>query len=206
MLSQIGNKIAGFNDCSIDTIAIHYAAVRHIMFLSVNLGSMISQNTSYLILGAEFAMNIFRAISIIRLDKNDSQKSHKRKIDLLSEVIINESTELMMPIFYSVCMVMAYTGPNSKIIGNIGNSSWHFSAIENIYENLLWILVIFSVDLGSCLLTFILIWRFTKMNIFKMYLQMQKLMWYTLAIHQGYMVTEVNATRIYPKFDSDHNI
>ena len=191
-LSQIGNKIAGFNDCSIDTISIHYAALRHIMFLSVNLGSMISQSTSYLILGVEFAMNLFRAISIIRMDRNDSQKSQKRKIDLLSEVIINESTELMMPLFYSVCMIMAYIGPNSEMIGNIGNSSWHFSAIENIHENLLWILIIFSVDLGSCLLTFILIWWFTKMNIFKMYLQMQKLMWYTLAIHQGYMVSEVD--------------
>ena len=136
-------------------------------------------------------MNVFRAISIIKLDRNDSQKSQKRKINLISEVIINESTELMMPVFYSVCMVMAYIGPNSKIIGNIGNSSWHFSAIENIYESLLWILAIFSVDLGSCLLTFILIWWFTKINIFKIYLQMQKLMWYTLAIHQGYMVAEV---------------
>ena len=97
-----------------------------------------------------------------------------------------------MPVIISVCIVMAYIGPNSKIIGNIENGSWHFSAIENIYKSLLWILVIFSVDFGSCLLTFILIWWFTKMNIFKMYLQMQKLMWYTLAIHQGYMVSEVS--------------
>ena len=97
-----------------------------------------------------------------------------------------------MPVIISVCIVMAYIGPNSKIIGNIENGSWHFSAIEDIYKSLLWILVIFSVDFGSCLLTFIMIWWFTKMNIFKMYLQMQKLMWYTLAIHQGYMVSEVS--------------
>ena len=136
-------------------------------------------------------MNISRALIVIKLDKEDSDDSQERKVQLLIDVIINESTELIMPIIYSVCMVMAYIGPNAKIIGNIGNGSWHFSAIENINENLLWILAIFSVDLISALLTFILIWWYTRMNIFKMYLTMQELMWYMIAIQQGYMISEV---------------
>ena len=37
ILSFLGKKVSGNEDLSVDVIAIHYAAVRHIIFLSVNL-------------------------------------------------------------------------------------------------------------------------------------------------------------------------
>ena len=97
-----------------------------------------------------------------------------------------------MPIAYSICLWMAYFGPNAEIIGNVKNSYWQYSAIKNIDVTLVWIAIMFLVDFGSTVISIVLLRWFCKMNILTMYLQVQKQMWYILAIQQGYLVSEVS--------------
>ena len=98
----------------------------------------------------------------------------------------------MMPIAYCLCFVIAYFGPNASIMGNVRNGRWQFTAVDDIYNTLLWNTIMFTIDLASTILTFILLLWHSNINILKMYLQMQGLMWYMLAIQQGYIVAEVN--------------
>ena len=114
-----------------------------------------------------------------------------RQLKAMLALIINESVEIIMPISYVVTLLMAYYGPNSKILGNIKNSEWQYRAIEDIGSTMKWIALLFSVDIISAIICTALIYRFCKINVLKMYLQLQNQVWYILVIVQAYTLTEV---------------
>ena len=125
-----------------------------------------------------------------------SEKNDERKIKSAMTQIINESVEFMMPIAYCACYMMAYFGPNAKLMGNVKSDIWHFTSVENINDTLFWNGIMFAIDLGSTMLTMLLLFCYAKINILKMYFQMQEEMWYILAIQQGYILSEVNRNKI----------
>ena len=109
--------------------------------------------------------------------------------------LINESVEFIMPITYCACYLIAYFGPNAELMGNVKNDSWQYTSVDTIEELndvLFWNFMMFIVDLGSTILTIFLLFRYSKINILRMYIQMQDQMWYMLAIQQGYIVSEVS--------------
>jgi hypothetical protein len=105
---------------------------------------------------------------------------------------VNESVEVAMPIAYALCLLLAYYGPNAEILGNIKNSDWQYAAIEDIVSTYKWTGILFTVDIASGVLSLIVLWWCCKINIVRMYLQLQDHIWYILAIEQGYMLTEVS--------------
>ena len=107
-------------------------------------------------------------------------------------LIINESLEFLMPIAYVICLLMAYYGPNAEILGNIKNSYWQYIEINNIEKTLQWIGMMFVVDVASAVISFIVLWWTCKINIIRIYLQVQNEIWYIIAIQQGYLISEVN--------------
>ena len=121
------------------------------------------------------------------LSKASKYKSHPSMLAL----IINESVEIIMPISYVVTLLMAYYGPNSKILGNIKNSEWQYRAIEDIGSSMKWMAILFSVDIVSAMICIVLIYRICKIDILKIYLQLQNQLWYILAIVEAYILTEV---------------
>ena len=192
ILSYLGQKISGDEDLSVEVIAIHYAGVRHIIFLSVNLGGITTNITNYLMLGFDFAINVgCTFIAMYQTNKPRSEKNEKRQIKAAMTQIINESVEFMMPVAYCGCYMMAYFGPNAELMGNVKNNSWHFTSVDNILDTLFWNAAMFAIDLGSTILTILLLFWYSKINILKMYFQMQDQMWYILAIQQGYIISEV---------------
>ena len=197
ILSYLGQKISGGEDFSVEVIAIHYAAVRHIIFLSVNLGGLTTSGTNYLMFGCDFAINIACTFATMCLtNKPWSEKNDERKIKSAMTQVINESVEFMMPIAYCACYMMAYFGPNAKLMGNVKSDIWHFTSVDNINDTLFWNGIMFAIDLGSTMLTMILLLCYAKINILKMYFQMQEEMWYILAIQQGYIISEVNRNKM----------
>ena len=193
ILSYIGQKISGCQDLSVDVIAIHYAAVRHIIFLSVNLGEITTKSFNFFMFGCDFTANLFCCFSTMWLQrKAGSEEKADVKIKIIMTHIIAESVEFMMPIAYCLCFIIAYFGPNASIMGNVRNGNWQFTPVDDINNTLQWNTIMFAIDLASTILTFILLLWHSKINILKMYLQMQNTMWYMLAIQQGYIVAEVS--------------
>ena len=186
----LAKKITGLKkDLAFEAIGTHYSAIRHIMFLSVNLGSKTTEFTTYLMLGIDFAINISFAVLALWYSRKD--KNEEKKADIVLSLIINEAAESLMPIAYLICLLMAYYGPNAEMLGNIKFGGWNFSSITNIETSLFWIFVLFFVDFGSTIISAILLKVFGKMNIFKMYVQMQRELGFLFAMEQGYIVCEV---------------
>ena len=190
-LSFTGSRINGGLDLAIEINAVHLAAIRHILFLSVNLGSMTTASTSYLILASDFIINLGDCFAIIYYHRKGDEVSQKKKIRGLVTLISNEATEFMLPLAYASVLLLSYYGPNAHIMGNIRNSNWHYAEIENIYDTVFWLGVMFLVDSGSTVASSILLWIFCKDNIVTMYLKVIKYVGLILAAETAYFVSEV---------------
>ena len=191
ILSSLGRKIAEFDDWCIEIIATHFAACRHTLFLAVAVSTVATNTTSYVILGTDFVTNIIFTITIIYFHKYPSNASKRWKMNAVMNVVVNESVEFIMPIAYILCFLMAYYGPNADILGNVKNGYWQYLAVSNISDTMKWISIMFAIDFISTIISFILLRIFCKINIFKIYVLLQKEMWYVLSVHQCYLVEEV---------------
>ena len=190
-LGYLGKKIAGYPDLSVDILATLFAGLRHTMFLTIDIGAITTEIVSYSILAIDFVINLFFALVIIWCHRHPSKKNLERQWNYTLSLIVNESVEIVMPISYALCLLLAYYGPNAEILGNIKSGDWQYAAIEDIVSTFKWAAIIFTVDMASGILSFIVLWWCCKINILRMYLQVQDCIWYIFAIEQAYMLTEV---------------
>lgn len=190
-IGYLGKKIAGYPDISIEILATLIGGLRHIMFLSVDIGSITNELVSYSILAADFVINLIFCLLVVWYNRKWSRKNQEKQVKAIMSLIINESLEFLMPIAYVICLLMAYYGPNAEILGNIKNSYWQYIEINNIEKTLQWIGMMFVVDVASAVISFIVLWWLCKINILRIYLQVQNEIWYIIAIQQGYLISEV---------------
>ena len=152
--------------------------------------------TSYLILGADFCINLVFCAEILWYVKNPSVKNDKRKEIAILTLIMNETVEFIMPIIYSICLLVAYVGPNAHLIGNVKNGWWQYVAIEDINITYFWIAIMFLVDVASTVITTSALKIWGEMNIVKACIQMQKEIGWLLALQQAYLMTEYLAINV----------
>ena len=100
------------------------------------------------------------------------------------QLVVNEKLESMIPIGYCVCFLMAYYGPNSAILSGIVDS--------NVEKTMKMMALMFMIDIFSGIFSSILLWRFCKINIFKVYLHSQKEMWTIMTAQEAYLLYEVH--------------
>ena len=86
---------------------------------------------------------------------------------------MNEIVEVMVPLCYLVCFIMAYYGPNAHVIGNILNSYWHFSAVEDVGESIAYLCLFFFVDLLSLMTCTILLQMYCRINLYNVFVTLQ---------------------------------
>ena len=187
MLKWCAAKTVGVEDATVTIIAAHFSAMRHVLFLSVNLVNS-TRLTSYLILGSDFVINVVSCAKIMLYIKNPSEKNEQRKRSAILVLIVNETVELIGPIIYSLCLLLAYFGPNSEVLGNVKSGLWQYVAIDDIYETYFWIVLMVFVDLVSTVISFAVLQIYAHVNIIKAYIQMQKVLGYVLVLQQTYMI------------------
>ena len=81
--------------------------------------------------------------------------------------------EVMVPLCYMVCFSMAYYGPNGDVIGNIRNSYWQFSAVEDVNQAMTYLCIFFFVDFSSLVICTILLRSFCGTSLYKVFSALQ---------------------------------
>ena len=198
-LGHLGKKVAGFPDISVEIVATMNAVLRYLIFLTVDGGSITALEVSYVILVVDFSMNLICCFTIIWCNRHWSAKNQKRQIKAALNLIINESVEFTIPITYLFNLLTAYFGPNAEILGNIKNNYWQYTSIEDLDERIKWIALLFLVDFASLAISFLLFQYFCKINVFRMYLQVQDQVGHIQVLATGYYVAEVNHCLLYKK-------
>ena len=186
-----GKKIHKSQDLALQVDAVHLAAIRHILFLSVNLGSLTTPTVSYVILASDFIINLVDCFAIIWYHKKGGEINDKKKVGALITLCSNEATEFVLPLAYACVVLISYYGPNAEIMGNIKNSSWQYAGITDINDTIFWLAVMFLVDSGSTIVSLVLLKVFCDINIGTMYFKISKHMGLLIPTQVGYVICEV---------------
>ena len=146
----------------------------HASFLTYSVGTVATMTTSCVIIAIDFIINLVITLKIIRMkDKEENQENTMEKIDLMLDLIISELTETLTPLTYLGCLLMAYYGPNAETIGNVRNSWFHFSAIEDLTYTIEIVAAFFFFDLVSLAISGGVIWKFCHINLLQVFAAIQ---------------------------------
>ena len=156
-----------------EIVCNHTIGSGHAFALSYMLGSIATIETTGIILGIDFFINIFTCLKIIYL-KMKRPDSIEKITGLLQELIINEMVEFVVPLAYIASVLVCYFGPNAKLIGNIGSNYWQYEPIHDLNHTVEFVLIFFFADLGSLLVSTILLWAFCRINLYRVYSTIQK--------------------------------
>ena len=147
-ITKLARKSASGDISSMEIVANYAMGTRHALFLTYTVGSIGTITTTSLMMLCDFLINIYTALKILyvrRRNPNDKME----QAELLQTLVINETVEIMVPLTYLLCFLLAYYGPNAELIGDIANSYWQYSAVEDVGGTIFIVSIFFFVDLLS---------------------------------------------------------
>ena len=154
--------------------------------------------TSYCILGVEFVLNMYSCIKIIRthqkikpqqLKSEDLEQQKNEEVALLA---LTEIVEVLAPMCYILTFLIAYHGPNATILGNIKNSYWSYSAVDDVAKVLSGAGLMFFFDTTFGVISGFLLWKFAKIQMLREYSMTLKNYWPILATRLAFNATKVS--------------
>ena len=153
----------------------HGVCLNHSFFLAYTVGTQATTTFSVVIIATDFIINFINCLRIIYLKKKEQTRENiEKQIEILQVVVISETNEFIAPLCYILCFMTAYFGPNSGLIGNIGNDYWQYSKIEYVEDSIEFVIVFMFVDLGSLILISILLWKLYRINLYRAFSALQK--------------------------------
>ena len=105
----------------------------------------------------------------------------------------NELAEFHAPVSLMLMFIVAYNGANSTLLGNISNDYWEFKPIQNIRETIQNMFTFFLANFASSIVSAIMHWFFCKINLWKIFLLVQKefAITYVILISEFQMVVSI---------------
>ena len=134
-----------------------------VMFKSIILvliGSKTDSATAYWYTAISVLLNMKLCIHIIQLHK----QKLKRKKEVLTTLILNETSEFFTTLAYVLATSIAFYGPNANLIGNIKNNYWQFYIIESFSDFLADISYSIIIDFSCGVITLIVLWVTCSIN------------------------------------------
>ena len=124
-----------------------------------------------------------------KVDNEIFAYDNKKNPIIAAKLAFAELIEGITPIVYGICIAIAYYGPNSRILGNIGCSYWSYQEIEDISILFGTMLLLFSFDTLSVLINFLCLQRTVNMNMVQNFYQVLQKYWFYMAIKLGYYMS-----------------
>ena len=171
--------------------------VLYSFWLAISVAGRTTLASQYLLLGINVIIDLRLCAKVIQLDRkaslnaNDRNDSNKLKQDTLTELILNEYVEVMLPIAYIGTFSLAFYGPNKNALGNVGIAIWQYKEVENLYAFLMPVVEMALIDSACAILTGFLLWRFCHINVFKEFCIRIKKYWIYLAFWGGASISGV---------------
>jgi hypothetical protein len=191
IVSKFITKIASGDEPGAQFVGSSVIGISNTVMIFYQVGSSATLETSYFIMGLDFAINIYLTLRIVWVRKRRSQDIEKH-IDLVEELARNELIEFLAPLAFVIVFVVAYYGPNSRIFGGVGVTIWQFVAIEDIKETMGIFVAFFFIDFCSGVVSSIILWVFCKFNLFKAIIVLQKEWGVVICVVLGFFVITVS--------------
>ena len=114
------------------------------------------------------------------LDPTDETSLIKNKS--IVNLVMVETCEGLVPLVHVICFAMAYYGPNSSLIGNVGNNYWGYEKVDDPRQVFLVSFAMLTMTLVALLVNAIWLWIVAKIDIFQEFSRIFKNYWFFMAI------------------------
>ena len=174
-------------------ITLCYAInVNHAISLCAVLGSIATITTSWVLIGIDYSMNLYHCLKLVYKKKQNNRSTHELCEDL-EDLALVELAEFQAPLAFTLVFIAAYYGPNSHLMGNIGNSYWGYIAIGDVEQALTNMVILFLVDFSSCISSAVILWATCEINLWKAFYELQAefdKLWFCICL--GFLLQAVN--------------
>ena len=172
VFSKITRKTADGDLQGANIMMKYRISIQHTLFLCYAMGSFTTHVTQWVLMGVSFFTIILLCQRIVRLQKRGGCSD--LLISLLQDLVTFELAQFNCQLSFILVFAAAYYGPNSMLFGNVSNSYWSFTAIEDIHETLGNMVTFFLVDCTSGLVSAIILQIFCKINLLKILVTVEK--------------------------------
>ena len=179
---KFGYKAAGGKFASVEFAMNIMNEYMHAFFLVLIVGSKATPATTFLMEGLDFLIHLQMCIKVIRFHQAGGPMGNAKKEEILMALVLAETVELLVPLAYCTSLLISFYGPNSEIIGNVGNRYWHYEKIDDVWEVISQVAQFFFYDLLSVAFSGLLLWKFCRINFIQVYCKMVNEFWFLLSI------------------------
>ena len=178
--SKFALKAAGGKRTLHPTLAVIMGVgITHSLAIVLLLGSKVKPLTTYLIIILDSIPNVWSCIKLIKQRKtgrlNDvcqistNRNFAQERNPALVCLTLKEFLELSIPAVYCASFLMAYYGPNAKVLGNVKNDYWQFEKVENVFDKLSSAGLFFCIDALRATIFALILWFFSDFNMLETY-------------------------------------
>ena len=169
-------------------VNIHYALFITIKMAGSGTITVLSVTTIDFLLHLIFTYDIIKThrMTIRQSTNEDENEREKDKKQRILKLILAETVEGLVPMCYAIELIMAYYGPNSNLIGNVGIGLWTYEEIEDIGRQLVVIFGMFGVDVLGALLNGINLSKYGNVNLIQDFVKFLHKYWLLIGIRLGH--------------------
>ena len=166
-------------------------------FLAISLGLLASDLTCYCMLGVELLLKLYTCYGIVKTHKRiesettDREALQLEKNEAIDDLLLDEFLEVVMSVVYSMITVIAFYGPNSAILGNVGAEMWEWQRISSLVGLLTALSRMFVMDMIAFLMNALILWKFCSVNTLKELSRLMKKYWPFISVTLGGAVQKV---------------
>ena len=110
---------------------------------------------------------------------------------VITTLIINEAMEVLVPLLFMMAFSIAYYGPNAANLGKIGIDYWKYEKVNDILDYSKGAIQMASFECLVIVLTFLVLWKLTKIDIGETVKGLTKEFGFTAAIYLSMIVITV---------------
>ena len=164
----------------------------HAFFVAVVISTLATKLTAFCILGVDVLINFHDTYKVVKIKTTvSSENSHEiqemkiKRAEKSIELIGIEIIEMLVPLTYIITFLMAYYGPNAEIIGNVGNSDFHYKEVSDLLGFMGDLTGMFVIDLIGCFVTGLVLWKYASVDLMSEAQKILKLFWALISIKIG---------------------
>lgn len=190
VMSKLVNKMTEKQDENAEALVTIIISAYYSFFVAVRLTEATAL-TIFCFLFIDSALHTILTHQYIKeykkVNGNNSEMTCRKKGPEANKLVTVELVEGLSPIIYSLCITMAYYGPNAELFANIGSSFWG-KPIDDITYLLIIMYLLFSIDSVCAIINSVWIWKATNINMIQQFAKVIRKYWHFMAMKLSYMM------------------
>ena len=135
------------------------------MYLNIFLSVMIAESTDTTMYILAVSSPLFSLLNLIQAYRLKRKNSNDELATLVQEITIGETLKIIIPLAYLAVFAIAYVSPNADVLGNVKNSYWQFTAVDDLSAAVTKLLILVAIDSSIALISCLSLYFILNINV-----------------------------------------